>query len=113
MNSSREHIDDLMACPDCDLLLERRYIEHGHKACCPQCGYLLAAPKRNSVDTTLALALTGLILFIPAIFMPIMTLDTMGFEQAGSIFNSIQVIYENGYLCRFNSCLDKFCLPAS
>ena len=96
--NSRLHIDDLMACPDCDLLLVQKHIEHGHKACCPQCGYLLQAPKKNSVDKTLALALTGLILFIPATFMPIMTLDTMGFEQAGSIFNSIQIIYKSGYL---------------
>jgi paraquat-inducible protein A len=98
MSTLRAHISDLLACPDCDLLLEHKHIEHGEKACCPRCGHVLHAPKRNSVDKTLALALTGLLLFIPANFLPIMTLDTMGFMQAGSIFDGIRVIYESGYL---------------
>ncbi|MBW1792365.1 MAG: paraquat-inducible protein A [Deltaproteobacteria bacterium] len=97
MSTLRAHISDLLACPDCDLLLEHKHIEHGEKACCPRCGHVLHAPKRNSVDKTLALALTGLLLFIPANFLPIMTLDTMGFMQAGSIFDGIRVIYESGY----------------
>ncbi|MEA3548705.1 MAG: paraquat-inducible protein A [Thermodesulfobacteriota bacterium] len=97
MSSLKVHINDLLACPDCDLLLEQRHLEPGRKACCPRCGHVLYAPKRNSVDKTLALALTGLILFIPANFLPIMTLDTMGFKQAGSIFDGIRVIYESGY----------------
>lgn len=99
MSTFHAHICDLLACPDCDLLLEHKLIAHGQKACCPRCGHILHAPKRNSVDKTLALALAlaGLILFIPANFMPIMTLDTMGFEQAGSVFDGIQVIYDSGY----------------
>lgn len=54
--------------------------------------------KKNSVDKTLAFALTGLILFVPANFMSIMTLDTLGLEQAGSIYDGIIVTYNSGYL---------------
>jgi len=97
MNTFQAHIADLLACPDCDLLLEHKHIEPGQKACCPRCGHVLHAPKRNSVDKTLALALAGLIFFIPANFMPIMTLDTMGLKQAGSVLDGIQGIYDNGY----------------
>jgi paraquat-inducible protein A len=97
MSTLPAHIVNLLACPDCDLLLEHKHIEPGEKACCPRCGHILHAPKNNSVDKTLALALTGLLLFIPANFLPIMTLDTMGLKQAGSVFDSIRVIYEADY----------------
>ena len=88
---------DLLACPDCDILLRRKHIYPGSKACCPRCGYTLHIPINNSVEKTLVCALTGLLLFIPALFLPIMTLDTMGMEQAGSIFDAIIKIHQNGY----------------
>ncbi len=88
---------DLLACPDCDILLLKKHLYPGCKACCPRCGYTLHIPVKNSVEKTLVCALTGLLLFVPAVFLPIMTLDTMGMEQAGSIFNAIIKIYQNGY----------------
>ncbi len=89
---------DMLACPDCDMLLQKNHVEPGQKACCPRCGHVLHAPVKDSVDKTLVCALTGLLLFIPANFLPIMTLDTMGLEQAGSVFDGITVIYKSGYL---------------
>lgn len=87
----------LLACPDCDMLMKKSHIEPGSKACCPRCGHILYIPVKDSVEKTLVCSLTGLLLFIPAIFLPIMTLDTMGLEQAGSIFDAVIVVYESGY----------------
>ena len=82
-------LDKVMACPACDLLLERLTVEPGEKLLCPRCGELLKAPKKDSVNRTLALSLTGLLLFPFAMFMPIMTLDTMGLENSGNIVDGI------------------------
>ncbi len=89
----------MFACPDCDLLLEKQKhpLEPGSRAYCPRCGHLLHLPVRNSVEKTLACALAGLLFFIPANFLPIMTIDTMGLEQAGSVFDGVVVIYQSGY----------------
>ncbi len=112
MNDLHTQIDKLMACPDCDILLEHTHIDYGRKASCPRCGHLLQAPIKDSVTKTLALALTGLLLFIPANFMPIMTLDTMGFVKDGSIFDCITVIYESGYIfVSFIVALTSFAFP--
>ena len=89
---------EVQACPDCDLLLRRQNVDPGQTVCCPRCGHKLHAPVKDSVDKTLALSLTGLILYIPANFLPIMTLDSMGLEQAGSVFDGITVLYGSGYL---------------
>jgi paraquat-inducible protein A len=88
---------NLLACPDCDILLQKNHLKPGSKACCPRCGHILHVPVKDSVEKALVCSLTGLLLFLPAIFLPIMTLDTMGLEQAGSIYDAIIVVYGSGY----------------
>ena len=46
----------------------------------------------------MALALTGLLLFPPAVFLPLLTLDVLGLESSGSIFSSARAMVESGYL---------------
>jgi len=82
-------LDTVIACHDCDLLIEDHPLEAGEKLHCPRCGGLLKAPKKDSITRSLALSLTGLLLFPFAIFMPIMTLDTMGLKNSGNIFDGV------------------------
>ncbi|MCK5915327.1 MAG: paraquat-inducible protein A [Deltaproteobacteria bacterium] len=97
---SRVNLDlsRLLACPDCDLLLVNEPVKPGQKLVCPRCDSLLHAPKDDSVGHSLALSLTGLILFPFAIFMPIMTLDTMGIKNSATIFDGIISTWNTGYL---------------
>ena len=90
-------INQVIACPDCDLLLEKIPVATGEKLCCPRCGDTLREPKTDSINRTLALALTGLLLFPFAIFMPIMTLNTMGLENSGNIFDEVIMTWDTGY----------------
>jgi len=91
------NLDQVLACPACDLLIENKPVQPGEKLICPRCDEILLAPKSNSVNHSLALALTGLILFPYAVFMPIMTLDTMGIENSGTIFDGIISTWHTGY----------------
>ncbi len=67
-------ISNLAACPGCDLLYREVSLAQGKKVHCPRCGTTLRVVVQDSVDKTLALSLTGLLLFIPAMTLPIMTL---------------------------------------
>ncbi len=87
----------MLACPDCDLLLRKVDIAPGAVSLCPRCGRNLDNPKKDSIDKTLALAMSGLILFIPANFMPIMSLNILGMEGSGSVYTSIIAFFGSGY----------------
>ena len=90
-------LNQVLACHGCDLLLEHIPVTEGEKLSCPRCGEILKAPKTDSVNRSLALSLTGLLLFPFAIFMPIMTLDTMGLENSGNIFTGVIVVWSDGF----------------
>ena len=55
------------------------------------------APVENSVEKTMALSLTGLLIFPPAIFLPLLTLDILGLENTGSIYSSAQAMVRSGF----------------
>ncbi len=84
-----QSLEQVIACPGCDLLVARQPLNPGEKLCCPRCNEILLAPKQNSIERSLALSLTGLLLFPYAMFMPIMTLDTMGLKNSGTIFDGV------------------------
>ncbi|MBW2708593.1 MAG: paraquat-inducible protein A [Deltaproteobacteria bacterium] len=91
----------LTACPDCDLLLKetpgREGAPEGRKSRCPRCGSVLYSPRKNTVERTLALSLTGLILFFPAMLLPVMALDVMGLEQSTNLVRGMSVLFRSGF----------------
>lgn len=56
----------LIACHACDLVHRLGSVPSGGSARCARCGSSLYRPKRDSLDRTLALTLTGAILFLIA-----------------------------------------------
>ena len=53
--------------------------------------------KRNPVESALVLSLTGLILFVPAMVLPIMTLNTLGFEQSANILQWVSALFRTDF----------------
>ena len=51
----------------------------------------------DSVTATLAASLAGLLLFIPAVFQPLLTLNALGIKDSGSLFESFFSFYQHGY----------------
>jgi len=86
-----------MACPECDALIQKIVTVPRGKVLCPRCGCTLYARKKNSVERGLILSLTGLILFIPAMVMPVMTLDTLGLEQHTTIIQGSLALFRSGF----------------
>lgn len=71
----------LHACPDCDLLQTLPPLDSRQRAHCQRCSALLASGPRHS-QLSLAAAVCGLILFIPATCLPLLQFTLVG--QTGS-----------------------------
>ncbi len=90
----------LTVCPACDMILATEPIEVpvGSRLICPRCRNTVREPKKDPVRRTLALSLTGLILFLPAHFMVLMTFEVFGMQDHGSVFDSILILFRQNYL---------------
>ena len=87
----------LVACHDCDLLFPEPHLDQGEKALCPRCGATLLERKGRSLDYSLALALTSLVLFVLANLNTLMVMNIGGRVQSGAIVSGVRELYEQGY----------------
>lgn len=83
----------LMACHDCDLLHRLPAIPEGTTASCCRCGAVLAKPKRNSVERSLALAIAGLVLFVLANSFPFLGFKVQGQVRETLLLTGIEQLY--------------------
>lgn len=86
-------IEQLIACPECDLLMEKPPIQVGEKVICPCCGFELYALHHQIVGRSLALVVTALLLYIPANFLPIMHLSLMGRMSHETVWSGVLSLY--------------------
>ncbi|MCF7201825.1 paraquat-inducible protein A [Pseudomonas oligotrophica] len=89
-------IDQLVACPECDLLMRRAAVRHGQVAECPRCGYELFRLRHAVVRPGLALVLTALLLYFPANFLPIMRLSLLGRSSSDTIWSGVLGLFQTG-----------------
>ena len=95
--TSTHDTDGLIACPDCDLLVRKIPPPDGHKSHCPRCGHILLHHCRDTVSRSLALALAGLLLFFPAILLPLLTFRRLGMSETGNILQTVIEFIDSGY----------------
>ncbi len=91
-------IEHVILCPDCDLAMENVPVDTGSKLVCPRCQATLRVPIKNTVEKTLALSLTGLLLFIPAIHLPLLSFNVIGLESSGDILGSTLAMLRSGFV---------------
>jgi len=88
----------LQACHQCDLLVDlRRFVSLG-RADCPRCGATIAHHKQDSINRTLALSLTGLLLYFPAVLLPVMNFKLLGQTHANTLVSAVFKLIQDGYL---------------
>ncbi len=85
--------ENLIACPDCDLLQRIPPLRPGRRARCPRCGKVVAVHKPDSLDRTLALAVAAAIAFIVANVMPLMGLSAVGRTASTTIIGGIHEMW--------------------
>jgi len=89
-------LEELIACHECDLLMHRPRIGEEQKACCPRCGYEMVTHRAHMRQRSLALVLTALLLFVPANFLPIMSLNLLGQSTVDTVWSGVLGLYDSG-----------------
>ena len=82
-------------CPECDLLVHVPELHERQEAHCPRCRHVLERYFPVSVQTLLALVITGLLLYFPANLYPVLTLELLGQENSSSILDGIVSLWES------------------
>ena len=86
----------LIACHECDLLQERTEIPPHSKAVCGRCGAVLYRHIPGSVDRTIALAISALVLFICANVFPFLTFEVSGQATQSTLMSGATSLYLQG-----------------
>jgi paraquat-inducible protein A len=83
-------------CPDCGLILRPPRLRPNLVAVCPRCAQSLRRHKQNPIQKGLALSLTGLLLYLPANLLPLMTFAVLGIESRSSIVQACMHMFTSG-----------------
>ncbi len=77
-----------IACLHCDLLVKSQPLSVGEHATCPRCHQVLYHDNKDLFNS-LALLITALIFYFPAILLPFLNMQNAGQEQEISLFSSL------------------------
>ena len=85
----------VFACNECDYLIQIDDIPSGHVASCPRCHHHILHRKVNSVNRTIAISASGLLLFLPATFYPLMSMQILSIESSASLFTGMLALWKS------------------
>ena len=110
---SQSVINNMHVCHQCDTLLPMPLLSEGQKAVCGCCGAELFSKKKNAINRTIAVALAGLFLFFPAIFLPIVGIGAAGLYNDASLINCITIlINQRNYIIAFAVFMFTIAIPS-
>ncbi len=87
----------LYACPDCDLLQHLPPPRAKQRAHCPRCAAVIAEPPPRFAQLSLASALCGLILFLPATTLPILRFTLAGQTGSNTLAEGVLRLWQQGF----------------
>ncbi|ESQ15754.1 MAG TPA: paraquat-inducible protein A [Chromatiaceae bacterium] len=88
--------DTLTLCHECDLLQRSPPLPPAGSAHCVRCGHLLHKHRPDSLNRTLALTLTGLVLFVVANSFPFLSFEMQGQATTTTLFTGVKDLVEQG-----------------
>ncbi len=100
--------ENLVACPDCDLLQRIPPLSGGWKARCPRCSKVVAVGKPDSLNRTLALTVAAAIAFVVANIWPMMGLSAVGRTSSTTIIGGVEQMWTQGE--KITALLVGFCV---
>nr|WP_246283043.1 paraquat-inducible protein A [Marinifaba aquimaris] len=77
------------------MLIEIHDIKEGEEATCPRCGHHVLQRKHDSVKRSIAISSAGLVLFFPAIYLPIMAIQAAGMKSSASLIQAISSLWQS------------------
>lgn len=89
-------IENVVACPGCDLLQSIPLLPPGGKARCPRCGRMIGASKPNSLERTLAITIAAAITLVVANTAPLMGISAVGRHVSTTILGGVLEMWSQG-----------------
>ena len=86
----------ILGCTVCGLIQRCEPLPEGMVAECCRCGSLLAKSRSHSLDLTAALALSALVLYVPANIYPILRMSYHGIYSANTVWDGVVKLYQDG-----------------
>jgi paraquat-inducible protein A len=86
-----------LACPDCGLMQVLPALSGRQMAVCRRCDGTLASPARGRIDAPLALAGAALVLLVPALIWPLMTVSSLGAIRQSWLETCVSALWEQGF----------------
>lgn len=105
-STNTEH-QTVIACIHCDQLQAYQEPAPGHHLRCVNCNSIIELGGNHSTRIAAGLVITGLLFFLPALFMPIMSLDLISTIKYSSVFGGITYLVEQAQY--FTAGLVFFC----
>lgn len=84
-----------MACPECDLLQSIPPLAVGESVSCLRCGLVLYKHHKNSINRSLAFAITGLMLYFIANMFPLLSLKALGLTQDSTLLSTSIALFQS------------------
>lgn len=88
-------MNEVISCSACGLLVEDD--AYAHQIDCPRCKSLVRKHP-HSLEGDLGLAIGSLIMFFPAMLLPVMTFQLGNEGNANTMLSALYYFYEDGYL---------------
>lgn len=85
-------------CPSCCLPIQAVNLSDGQRADCPRCGKTVYQKSRIKLSGNLALAVTCLLLLIPAHYYHFITINLFGVTISASLLSGITALSQSGFV---------------
>ena len=86
----------LIGCHECDAVVEEPAVPDGGSAICIRCGGTLLRRQRRTVEITLALAVSGAILFVVANAYPFLAFELQGQTSETTLGSGVSALWQQG-----------------
>ncbi|WP_431769419.1 PqiA/YebS family transporter subunit [Vibrio sinus] len=100
-------LHQVVQCQSCQWPMARVPLQKNQKAHCPRCDKVVYQAKQVSLSGNLALAVTCILLLVPAHFYNFIEINLFGVSFSGSLFSGVMALAHEGYI--FLALLVMFC----
>ena len=92
----RKHCN-LIVCRGCDLVVSKRALPSGVRAVCPRCHTELYDKPYCALNGVMALCITSILLYFPAMFYPVLEIHFLGSIRTATVFEGAMAVWHQGY----------------
>ena len=91
-------LEKIVICPNCETLNLKKNLKDNEIAVCHRCGKSLYKKEKFIELKLFSLVISAIIFFIISMFLPVVNIDIIGYEESLRIFNAVFFLFNKGYI---------------